>query len=568
MKKFFRSLVRDKVKLTVLIIILAVAGYFAYRHFTAPAAQTRYVTAQASKQTIVVSVSGTGQVSQDHTVNITPQTSGKLTSVNVKQGDKVKAGQTIAIVDETNNTIALNQARAALASAQANLAAVQAGSTPQDIQLAQLAIAADQQSITNASTSLQTTKQQDITNVANALSTLLNSTPQAVPSASNTGTGAITITGNYMAAQQGTYTISVYTTGTGQNFTTSGLETAAGPVRVSPPVALGANGLYVSFSGKPNGGDSWTITTPNTLATNYVSNYNAYQSALTTQANDIINGQNQIASAQNKLQQDQVSLQVKQLPPTDQALQSAQASLTNAQAQLQNAQIAYNNNILTAPFDSQLAQLNSQVGDQVSASTVVAVVTNNQSQAVIPLNEVDVASVKTGDKATMTFDAISDLTLTGTVVQIDNIGTVSQGVVNYNVKVAFDVEDPRVKAGMSVNVAVITDTQPDVLTIPSSAIKTSNNNKYVLVLDPAQTQSVAGQTGVTTTIAPKQVSVQTGATDGTNTQIISGLSEGDTVVTQTISSAKTTTAASSSVIPGLGGGAFRAGGAAVGRPGG
>jgi RND family efflux transporter MFP subunit len=449
-----------------------------------------------------------------------------------------------------------------------------AGSTSQAIQLAQLSVQADQEALTNASTSLQTVIEQQKQDVANALSTLLNSGLQAEPGGSNAGNGTLAISGNYTDTQQGTYTVTVFNTGGGLEYVVSGLENATGQVNKTTTVPLGTKGLYMQFAGNIYNNDSWTIAIPNNQSSNYISNQSSYQTAITNEASAISNAQNSLTSAQNKVQQDQINLQVEQEPPTNQQVESAQASLTQAQASLQNAQITYDNNILKAPFDGQVAQLNNQVGDQVSASTAVAVLTNNQSEAIIPLNEVDVASVKLGDKATMTFDAVPNLTISGTVVEIDNIGTVSQGVVNYNVKVTFDVENPQVKPGMSVDVAIITDAQPDVLSVPSAAIKTQGNLSYVLTLNPSQTQTVPGETGVTSTVAPKMVVVQTGVTDGTNTQITSGLNQGDTVVTQTISSAKTTTAAATTGgglgIPGLGGGAagggagFRAGGGGLG----
>jgi HlyD family secretion protein len=254
-------------------------------------------------------------------------------------------------------------------------------------------------------------------------------------------------------------------------------------------------------------------------------------------------------------------------------VESAQASLTQAQASLQNAEITYQNNILTSPFDGQVAQLNSQIGDEVTGSTVVAIVVSPQSLAVIPLNEVDVAKVKLGDKATMTFDAVDGLTITGTVVEIDNVGTVSQGVVNYNVKIAFDTEDPRIKPDMSVNVSVISDVQADVLAVPNSAIQTQGTQNYVLTLDPTKTQTIAGQTGVASSVAPTHVVVQTGTSDDNYTQITGGsLKAGDTVVTQTIqtTAAKSAAAAATSATSlfggaRTGGGGF-GGGATTARP--
>jgi RND family efflux transporter MFP subunit len=387
-----------------------------------------------------------------------------------------------------------------------------------------------------------------------------------VPSSQNLDSAAVTLSGNYTGTGQGSYIITMQNSGSGMTFQVSGLESASGPVR-SSPVPLGANGLYIAFTGAAAANDSWTITIPNPAGSGFNSNYNGYQTALNNQQSDLQTAQNSIISAQNKLQQDQINLQVKQQPPTQQQVESADAQLTQAQSQLQNAQINYNNNILKAPFDGQIAQLNSQLGDQVSGSTVVATVVTNQPLAVVTLNEDDVAKIKLGDKATMTFNAIDGLTITGEVAEIDNIGTVSQGVVSYTVKIAFDTPDPRIKAGMSVSASIITQIEADVLTVPNAAVQTQGATSYVLTLDPKQTQSVAGTSGVTSSAQPKQVTVQIGISDDNNTEITSGLSAGDTVVTQTINASATKSAAASatSALRLGGGGGFGGGGAAV-RP--
>ena len=540
---------------------MLILGWLIYSRYHTASTTTRYVIATVAKQTVIATVTGTGQVSEDRSVNITPQSAGKLTAVNFKQGAQVKTGDIIAIVDETNNTIALNQAQAGLASAQASYGEVLAGSTAQQIQLAQLTVTADQQSLDNASSSLITTKQKDAISVASALNNYLNSGISAVASSQNIGSSSITITGNYNSTEQGVYNITITGSSGGQTFQASGLESASGQVKTSP-TPLGTKGLYIQFSGTPITNDSWTITIPNPAGSSYVSNYNAYQTALNNQQTNLQNAINQINSAQNKLAQDQINLQIKQQPPTDQQLQSAKAQLTQAQAQLQNAQINYNNNILKAPFNGQIAQINSQIGDQVSGSTIVATVVTNQPIAVVTLNETDVAKVKLGDKVSMTFNAIDGLTITGKVAQIDNIGTVSQGVVNYNVKIAFDTQDARIKPGMSVSASIITNVAADVLAVPTSAVQSQGVTSYVLTLDPKQTKSTAGITGVTSSALPTKVTVQTGISDDTYTVITSGINEGDTVVTQTISGTTTKSAAATATSAlrlggGLGGAAGR-----------
>ena len=118
---------------------------------------------------------------------------------------------------------------------------------------------------------------------------------------------------------------------------------------------------------------------------------------------------------------------------------------------------------------------------------------------------------------------------------------------------------------MSVSVSIITDTQPDVLSVPNSAVQSQGSNNIVQIIDPNKTQSVTGQTGVTSSVLPTQVVVQIGASNDTYTQIINGIKEGDTVVTQTINpvATKSTAASATSSLRIGGGGGFGGGAGAV-----
>jgi hypothetical protein len=147
--------------------------------------------------------------------------------------------------------------------------------------------------------------------------------------------------------------------------------------------------------------------------------------------------------------------------------------------------------------------------------------------------------------------------LTGEVAAIDTIGTVTQGVVSYALKVVFDSQDERIKSVMSANAAIQTDTKQDVLVVPSSAVKTQNGASYVQVFDSPLQQTGSTQ-GVVSTVPPRQVEVVIGIADDTNVEIASGLEEGQQVVTRTVSSG--TAQATAQSAPSLFGGGVRAGG--------
>ncbi len=233
---------------------------------------------------------------------------------------------------------------------------------------------------------------------------------------------------------------------------------------------------------------------------------------------------------------------------------ASKQSLTSAAANLSYAQQQAAKRNVTSPIDGTVNEVNIKNGDDLSrvsgsgsnAKAPIIVGDMGTLKTQVQVNEVDVSNVKIGQKVTLTFDALPDFTATGQVETMDSLGTVSSGVVTYNVTIGFDTIDPKIKPGMSVSAAIITNTKADVIMVPSSAIKNQNGQVYVQVL----------QNGV-----PQKVNVQVGDTNGTDTEITSGVNVGDNVVTQTIAAgAKSTTTTTGNTggggirIPGLGGG--------------
>jgi len=160
---------------------------------------------------------------------------------------------------------------------------------------------------------------------------------------------------------------------------------------------------------------------------------------------------------------------------------------------------------------------------------------------------VDIANVSMGQEVVLTLDALNGVEMTGKVEKMDSLGTVASGVVTYNVTIDFDSLDERIKPEMSVSASIITDVKQDVLLVSASAVKTNSNGGYYV-------EVLANGT-------PAQKTVEIGSSNDTSTQITSGISAGDKVVTQTINSSSTSSASSSSTnkssslrLPGLGGG--------------
>jgi len=244
------------------------------------------------------------------------------------------------------------------------------------------------------------------------------------------------------------------------------------------------------------------------------------------------------------------------------ALKSDKVNLTSSQEDYTTAAKTAAERAVKATIGGTITTLSVANGDTIGSSSNTANSTGNTStssatssasvvitdlsalQVSVSLNEADAVNVVAGQPVTLTFDAISDLTLTGKVKSINTVGTSTSSVVTYPAVLSFDTVDNRLKAGMSVSATITTSVKQDVINVSSSAIKTSGETKYVLVMN---NKAISQQT------------VETGLVGDSVTEITSGLTVGQTIVTQTItassaSTSLTTSRSSSSALQGLSGG--------------
>ena len=247
---------------------------------------------------------------------------------------------------------------------------------------------------------------------------------------------------------------------------------------------------------------------------------------------------------------------------------------------------------------------------QISSSDSLGKIITPDKVVNVTLNEVDAAKVQKGDIVNLTFDALPDLSIPGHVSYLDPLGTVSQGVVSYAVQIIMDQQNDQIKTGMTASAQIVTDSRLSVLIIPSSAITTRGTRKFVLVPDSATTTTgqftqqqnqdifasstfssstfsssthkfrsasstrAYGQYGVGTVnsvLSPTQssahqVEITVGLSNDISTEVLAGLTEGETIVTKTTGVTTSKSAASSATtntrraggVGGFGGGAVGA----------
>ncbi len=134
-----------------------------------------------------------------------------------------------------------------------------------------------------------------------------------------------------------------------------------------------------------------------------------------------------------------------------------------------------------------------------SSSSAPNVIAPKQPLAVhLTVNEVDLPSLKVGQRADIEFDALPDLAATGKIYEIASEGSSSSGVVTFDVWLSLDVADPALRSGMSSAATIVTDVVKDALLVPNGAVKSDGNGGYyVQVLDASgNPQKVTVETAV------------------------------------------------------------------------
>ncbi len=166
-----------------------------------------------------------------------------------------------------------------------------------------------------------------------------------------------------------------------------------------------------------------------------------------------------VAIAQARVEAAERELEDRKDGPHPNDVVLAEARLANAEAQLAAAEAALANVELTAPFDGTVAGVMSKVGE-VAAPGQPAVVLANFSSWIVEtdnLTEIELPQIAVGQPVAVSFDALSDVELRGTVTAIRPLFEIRQGDVTYAVKISLDENDPRLQWGMT---AVVTFGEP------------------------------------------------------------------------------------------------------------
>jgi HlyD family secretion protein len=574
-----------KIISVIVIVVILGGGYWIYNGSSSNTSVS-YVLGTVEKTTIITSISASGQVSTVNQIDIKPKASGDVTWVGVNAGDTVYAGQALAYIDATTAKQNIADAEASLASAKLQY--------QKDSAQAPIDYEKSVEALEDAKKNLTTTYNDTYNTVSNAyldlpsavtgMQNILYSSSLGGQNNSQWNIDAFRNIANQYSDDGSTSAISTFVDVVERDYKsartkydqaildfknltrysdTADLEKLLlASVDTTTAIAqalqseLNLLDAVIDEATIRNVTVNPTITSMRTSARTYLSTVNSNLSALLNQQKTLDSTKKTIRDNERNIEIYKIGNESGNNPIS---LQSSAQSIANQERNLQELKTNLSYYTVTAPFAGTVASVNLKKFDTVSTGSSVATLITTQKIALLSLNEVDATKINLGDKSTLTFDAIESFTLTGEVVEIDAVGTVSQGVVSYKVKIGFDSQDERIKSGMTVNSSIQTDVKQDVLAIPSSSVKTQNGVTYVQIFSPALT-GIVGTGGVVSTIPPIQVEVKIGISDDIKVEILDGLNEGEQIVTRTISgtaTVNTITSGNTTVGGGLGGTGIR-----------
>jgi HlyD family secretion protein len=218
------------------------------------------------------------------------------------------------------------------------------------------------------------------------------------------------------------------------------------------------------------------------------------------------------------------------------SVSSARDQVSAAREQVKKAQTNLGYATITSPIDGIVLSKSVEEGQTVAASfstptlfTIAKDLTN--MQVVADVDEADIGDVKVGERVTFTVDAYPDNTFSGTVKQVRQEATTTNNVVTYSVVISAPNADLKLKPGLTATVTIYTQENKGVLSVPSKALRFTPEKETVggmKIKDIANAKNKVWTIEGNTVVAHR---VNIGMTDGSHTQILSGIRRGAKVIT-------------------------------------
>jgi HlyD family secretion protein len=491
-----KKILKSKIFWLITLIVIGLAGYTIYMMIPEKDPY-EYTFSRVEKGLITQTVTATGVVESANEISLNFKVSGKIVNLTVEEGDKVKAGEVLASLDSSAARILVNQYRANLASAQANLNKVKSGASSEDVALTNQQLSKAQNDYTNlirdSEVQASVLTEKIIDNLNNSIFTSqasLNSIFNDLVNNETTYNLQVADDGiknkvinNYFILREEFDFIRLQVEGAknNQQDKTRVIATAELMRNYLSKLNDFFNDAYV-LSDKIIINSSYSQLRKDQIRAGVGTQQAAINSVLssvqlsrTNLINYLSSYQTQIQSASNSVAVVQAQLNLKTAAPRDFDIATAQAQVAQAQSSLDKVLLDLEDFEIKAPIDGIITKVYYSRGENaISGQPIVNMLGNDKYEVKIDVPESDITKIKIGERAIIELDAFgSDYRFGGVITFIDPAQTVIRDVTYYKIKVSFDDEtyDETIKPGMTANITIISKEKNDALYIPQRAVR-------------------------------------------------------------------------------------------------
>jgi HlyD family secretion protein len=468
-------------------------------------------TVQVTRGSLVASVLGSGNVAAEQSLNLAFQSAGTVASVLVKEGDVVQLGQILAKLDDRNLQLQVASSRSSLDSAQARLQQAQQGNArAEDLNAAKAQVASAQASFDKLNKGPAGTDQ---------------AAAQAAVDSAQAAYDAAVAAGGTSSSQFAASSAALQKAEANLRQAQANYDRIAGaPDAGRRPESLALQNATIDYQQAKANYDSLAQTV-RTDAQSRIESAAAQLAQATANLAKLTPTSDDLTVARAGLDQAKANLAKLTASATATDLRIQQATVTQAEQALKQAELALDNAALKAPFAGIVTQINVVPGSTAnSGAAALRLINRSPLHVDLKLTENDVAKVQIGQPVKVTIQSLGGWETAGRVSFIAPAAENINGIVTYVVRVSFPDSDAKVLIGMTADLSIEVARKDNVLLVPNTALLPKGTGRVVYVPSSSGAVDRSGQT------LTNEVDVQVGVSDGTNTEIISGLSENQVIV--------------------------------------
>lgn len=207
-------------------------------------------------------------------------------------------------------------------------------------------------------------------------------------------------------------------------------------------------------------------------------------------------------------------------PPSENEIAVLEAQVAAAETNLELAQLRLAQSQIVAPIDGTVASVLINAGEMATPGALAITVVNEEAYHItVSVDEIDIDEIALGQEVEVSVDALPETAVSGTIAEIAPTSATSGGVVTYLVTINIDSgQSEALRPGMSASASIVVDEVADVLLVPNWAIRLNRETGEAFV------NLLRGDGRI------EEVSVETGLRNEQFSEVVAGLSTGDTVV--------------------------------------